>query len=47
MDLYGCELWNIRSKYTEEMPNIWKLNSLTHAKDREITLSYSQQFDLE
>ena len=38
MDLYGCELWNISSKYTEEMHTawriamrkIWKLHPRTH-----------------
>ena len=38
MDLYGCELWNISSKYTEAMHTawrivmrkIWKLHSRTH-----------------
>ena len=38
MDLYGCELWNISSKYTEEMhtawriamPKIWELHPRTH-----------------
>ena len=23
MDLYGCELWNISSKYTKEMQTAW------------------------
>ena len=38
LDLYGCELWNISSKYTEEMHTawriamrkIWKLHPRTH-----------------
>ena len=30
MDLYDCELWNISSKYTEEMRKIWKLHPRTH-----------------
>ena len=38
MDLYGCQLWNISSKYTEEMHTawriamrkIWKLHPRTH-----------------
>ena len=38
MDLYGCELWKISSKYTEEMHTawriamrkIWKLHARTH-----------------
>ena len=38
MDLYGCELWNISSKNTEEMHTawriamrkIWKLHPRTH-----------------
>ena len=38
MDLYGCELWNISSRYTEEihttwriaMRKIWKLHPRTH-----------------
>ena len=38
MDLYGCELWNISSKYTKEMHTawriamrkIWKLHPRTH-----------------
>ena len=38
MDVYGCELWNISSNYTEEMHTawriamrkIWKLHHRTH-----------------
>ena len=25
MDLYGCELWTISSKYTEEMHTAWRI----------------------
>ena len=25
MELYGCELWNISSKYTEEMHTAWRI----------------------
>ena len=25
MDLYGCEFWNISSKYTEEMHTAWRI----------------------